>query len=177
MPREHEEGAEQVCREALRGGRKALTSRAFVGAVQAVHDPPRWMLRLDPGEDLFATLAAFAGREHVRAGVVLSGIGMLAKATVGFWNGQEYATTELAEPHELVALHGSIAEADGAPSLHLHAGLADRDHRLRGGHLVRATVGVLAEIAIEEFPGRVFGRPLDESFGLRRLDLDPGPHP
>lgn len=135
------------------------------------------MLRLHEGEDLFPALEAFATRETVRAGVVVSGIGMLRSATVGYWNGQEYEWKETAEPMELVALHGSIAVVDGAPSVHLHVGLAGRDHRLVGGHLKRATVGVLGELYVETFPDRTFGRPMNESVGLRGLDLEPGPAP
>jgi predicted DNA-binding protein with PD1-like motif len=133
------------------------------------------MLRLDDGDDLFAQLRDFSGRHAVKAASVVEGIGMLKEAEIGYWNGQQYVPHRLSAPHELIALHGSIAEADGAPSLHLHAALGDPDHRVVGGHLLRATVGVLAELFVVSFPGRTFGRPLDETFGLRRLDLDPGP--
>ncbi len=145
--------------------------------MQTLHDGSRWMLRLADGDDLFGTLGEFARAERVRAGVVVSGIGMLKHCEVGYWNGQEYEFKELREPHELIALHGSIAVVDGAPSLHLHAGLADRGHQILGGHLRRATVGILGEIYVETFPGRTFGRPMNETLGLRGLDLDPGPEP
>jgi uncharacterized protein len=141
--------------------------------MQAVQDGTRWMLRLDQGDDLFETLGTFARDHGIRAAAVVSGIGMLKAATVGFWNGREYAMHPVPEPHELVAMHGSIAEADGNPSVHLHVALVGPDHRPVGGHLVRGTVWVLAEVLIEEFPGRRFGRPMDESLGLRKLDLEP----
>jgi uncharacterized protein len=133
------------------------------------------MLRLEDGQDLFATLVEWARREDIRAAAIVSGIGMFRSATVGYWDGTQYRPHELTVGHEVVALHGSIARADGAPSLHLHAGLAGPDHRLVGGHLMRATVGVLQEMVVEAFPGRTFGRPMVESFGLRMLDLEPGP--
>lgn len=135
------------------------------------------MLRLNDGDDLFGQLNEFATTAGVRAAAVLSGIGMLRRAVVGYWNGKEYEWNELSEPMELIALHGSIAVVEGAPSIHLHVGLADREHRLRGGHLQKATVGVLAEVYVETFPGRTFGRPMNESLGLRGLDLEPGPDP
>ncbi|MFZ1022680.1 MAG: DUF296 domain-containing protein [Thermoplasmata archaeon] len=132
------------------------------------------MLRLDDGQDLFDALRTLAEAEGLRAAVVISGIGMLKRATVGYWNGSEYQPQELREPHELISMHGSIAENDGEPSVHVHVGLVGSDHRCVGGHLLQATIGVLAEVYLETFPGRVFGRPLNESFGLRMLDLDPG---
>lgn len=156
-------------------GATALPAPDLTISMQQVRDGPRWMLRLDDGQDLPATLASFATEHSVRAGVIVSGIGMLKAGTVGFWDGQQYQPRELTEPHELVGLHGSIAESDGAPSIHLHAALADRHHALTGGHLLRGTVGVLAEVYVEVFPDRAFGRPLNESLGLRSLDLQPGP--
>jgi uncharacterized protein len=163
------------------GGQLPFASRATsiatleVGRpMQAVRDGARWMVRLDDGQDLFESLAEFARREDLRAAVVIAGIGMVRRATVGYWDGTQYQPHELTVPHEVVALHGSIARADGAPSIHLHMAAAGPDHRLVGGHLMRATVGVLQEIVLDTFPGRTFGRPLVESFGLRMLDLEPG---
>jgi uncharacterized protein len=145
--------------------------------MQAIHDGTRWMLRLDDGQDLFEALTGFAAKEQVTAGAILFGIGMFRKATFGYWDGKQYQPHELAVPHEVVALHGTIACSDGAPSVHLHGAVAGPDHHLVGGHLLRATVGVLQEMAIETFPGRAFGRPLVESWGLRMLDLEPSSNP
>ena len=145
--------------------------------MQTTHDGTRWMLRLDDGQDLFGALTGFAEKEDVKAGTILFGIGMFRAAAIGYWDGSQYRPQELTVPHEVVGLHGTIARSDDAPSLHLHAALAGPDHRLVGGHLLRATVGVLQEVAIDTFPGRTFGRPLVESWGLRMLDLEPGAHP
>lgn len=142
--------------------------------MQTVREGDRWMLRLDDGQDLFATLTEFARREDIEAAVVVSGIGMVQRATIGYWDGTRYQTQELSVPHEVVALHGSIARADGVPSIHLHLAAAGPDHRLVGGHLMQATVGVLQEILLVAFPGRTFGRPMSEVLGLRMLDLEPG---
>jgi predicted DNA-binding protein with PD1-like motif len=142
--------------------------------MQVVREGTHWMLRLDDGQDLFETLSGFARREDLRAAFVVAGIGMVRRATIGYWDGTRYQPHEITVPHEVVALHGSIARADGAPSIHLHIAAAGPDHRVVGGHLVQATVGALQEILLESFPGRTFGRPMNESFGLRMLDLDPG---
>jgi uncharacterized protein len=132
------------------------------------------MLRLDAGEDVFEQLTAFARRTGIRAGVIVQGIGMVSSVTIGYWNGKEYVNEEVSVPQEVIALHGSIAEVEGAPSLHMHGAFGGPDHRVIGGHLFRAKIGVLLELYIETFPGAVFGRPLDESLGLRKLDLAPG---
>jgi hypothetical protein len=145
--------------------------------MQALRDGSRWMLRLDDGQDLFEALSEFAVREDVRAGTIVFGIGMFRRATVGYWDGTQYRPHEISVPHEVAALHGTIARQDGAPSLHLHAALVGPDHHLVGGHLLRATVGMLQEVLIETFPGRSFGRPMVESFGLKMLDLEPPKEP
>lgn len=139
--------------------------------MQTVRDGTRWMLRLEDGDDLFDQLGRFAEQEDIRAAAVVFGIGMLRRGTIGYWDGTQYRPKELTGPHEVVGLHGTIARADERPSLHLHAALAGPDHVLVGGHLLRATVGVLQEVLVETFPGREFGRPMVESFGLRMLDL------
>lgn len=145
--------------------------------MQAVREGTRWVVRLDDGQDLFDALTEFAEREHVGAGAVLLGIGMFRRATFGYWDGQQYQPQELTAPHEVVALHGTIARAEGHPSIHLHGAVAGPDHRLVGGHLLKATVGMLQEVVVETFPSHTFGRPLVESRGLRMLDLEPGPDP
>jgi len=144
--------------------------------MQAVREGTKWVLRLDEGQDLFDTLTAFAEKEHVRAGAVLFGIGMFRRATFGYWDGTQYRPHELTVPHEVVALHGTIAWADGHPSIHLHGAVAGPDHHVVGGHLLRATIGVLQEVVLETFPSHSFDRPLEESIGLRMLDLTPGPN-
>ncbi len=145
--------------------------------MQAVREGTHWAVRLNEGDDLFGALTEFARKEGIRAGAIQFGIGMFSRATLGYWDGSRYQPHEIDVPHEVVALHGTIAEADGQPSIHLHAGLAGPGHRLVGGHLLKATVKVLQEISIDTFPGRAFGRPMVESVGLRMLDLEPGAHP
>jgi uncharacterized protein len=145
-----------------------------VPPVQAVRDGSAWLLRLDDGQDLFETLSSFASEHDVRAAAVGFGIGMFRRATVGYWDGEKYDPLEINTPHEVVGLHGTIARAEGRPSIHLHAALAGPNHALVGGHLLQATVGVVQELLVETFPGRAFGRPMVESFGLRMLDLEPG---
>ena len=145
--------------------------------MQTVHEGSRWIVRLDDGQDLFEALSSFAAREEIRAGTVVFGIGMFRAATFGYWDGKQYQPHELTVPHEVVSLHGTIARQDGVPSLHLHGAVAGPDHRIVGGHLLRATVGMLQEILVETFPNRSFGRPMVESYGLKMLDLDPPREP
>lgn len=141
--------------------------------MQAVSDGSRWMLRLAEREELPTVLADFARKHAVRAAAIPMGIGQLTTAKVGFWNGSEYVPRVVNTPVELVSLAGSIAEADGEPSIHLHVTLGTADHGAISGHLLSATVGLLVEMLVVSFPERRFDRPLDESVGVRRLELGP----
>jgi len=141
--------------------------------MQAVSDGTRWMLRLSTDEELLESLGALATAKGIRAAAVPMGIGQLKAARIGYWNGSEYEAREITEPVELVSLQGSIAEADGRPSVHVHAALGTRSHATLSGRLMRGTVGPLAEVLVAPFPTRAFGRPVDESTGLRLLDLEP----
>jgi uncharacterized protein len=143
--------------------------------MQVVGEGPRWMLRLETGEEILGTLGRWAGSVGVRAAAVPMGIGQLTQATLGFWNGQEYEKREVTSPVELIALQGSIAEAEGEPSVHLHAAVGDRAHATISGHVLRATIGLLGELLVVSFPDHRFERPMDESVGLRRLRLDAPP--
>jgi uncharacterized protein len=141
--------------------------------MQAVSDGPRWMLRLAEGERIPDAFADFARTNAVRAAAIPMGIGQLRGVRLAFWNGSEYVPRDLTTPVELVSLAGSIAEADGEPSVHLHATVGLADHSSVAGHLISGTVGLLLETMVVAFPGRTFARPFDESVGLRRLDLGP----
>jgi len=142
--------------------------------MQAVRDGTHWLLKLDENSDLFEAIAGFAEREGVHAATIPFGIGMFYEASFGYWDGARYQPHDLTGRQEVVALHGTIARADGRPSIHLHGAVSGADHRLVGGHVLRAKVGVLLELAVDTFPGRSFGRPMVESVGLRVLDLEPG---
>ncbi|MGI0151294.1 MAG: PPC domain-containing DNA-binding protein, partial [Thermoplasmata archaeon] len=109
--------------------------------MQEFGEGDRYVLRIDVGEDLFEEIAGLARRRGIRAGIVSEGIGLLSQATLGYWNGREYAPRELSGAYEIVSVQGSIAEEEGRPSVHLHAALAGPDQAVLGGHLMKGTVG------------------------------------
>ncbi len=130
------------------------------------------LAKLDDGEDLFPSILGIAERHGITSGMVLWGIGMLRDVELGYFNGATYERATYDEPQELLALHGSIA-ADPEVPLHLHVALAGRDHGVVGGHLFRARVAVLNEIAIRSFRTIRLGRALNPRSGLRELALEP----
>ena len=72
------------------------------------------------------------------------------------------------EPHELVALHGSISTKDEVV-IHIHCGLANSTHELIGGHLKSAKVCVINEILIKKLDNIELGRKLNPKTGLKEM--------
>ena len=126
------------------------------------------VLKLDDGEDLFENLNKAIEMFDIRSGFVLLGIGMLKEMEIGFFGGNEYSWKRLEEPHELIALHGSISTKDEV-IIHLHCGLANSDHEIIGGHLKAAKVCVINEILIKKLDDVELGRNLNPRTGLKEL--------
>lgn len=131
------------------------------------------MAKLEDGEDLFASLGQIVNKHRIESGSVLWGIGMVRDFEVGYFDGKEYRRRAFTEPHELLALHGSIAtRAD--PPFHLHLAAGNPTHAVVGGHLFRATVSTLNEICLARFDAIRLGRALSPRSGLRELVVEGG---
>jgi hypothetical protein len=127
------------------------------------------LIRLDPGEEVIAAMTAICDKEDIRLGIV-SGIGAVNKATVGLFNPvtKEYRSTTLEKDFEITSLTGNVSRMHGDVYLHLHATLADLDHKAFGGHLNAATVSATAEIWIDIVDGSV-DRQFSDKIGLNLL--------
>ena len=126
------------------------------------------VLKLDHGEDLFECLNRAIIEFEIRSGFIILGIGMLADAEIGYFAEEGYEWKKLGEPHELVALHGSIS-TKGEVVIHLHCALANRAHDIIGGHLKSAKVCVINEILIKKVNDIDLGRKLNPETGLKEL--------
>ena len=108
-----------------------------------------WALRLEPGEEIFETLSAFAEREHVRAGMS-SGLGAVGETELGFFvssNGSYVRRTFTGE-HEIGVLTGNFSELEGRPFPHCHIIIAGDDFIAHTGHLFRGVVSVTCEVQV-----------------------------
>jgi hypothetical protein len=111
--------------------------------------PYGYVLRLDPGEEIAATLAAFARRENVRGGLI-SGLGAVGETELGFFvrATSSYIRRTLTGEHEILALTGNFSDLEGEPFAHCHIIVAGDDFAAVGGHLFSAIVTVTCEIQI-----------------------------
>ncbi len=126
------------------------------------------VLKLEDGEDLFDCINKAIEDFDIKSGFIILGIGMLTDVEIGFFAKGGYEWLRLEEPHELIALHGSIS-TKGETVIHLHCGLANKNHDIIGGHLKRAKVYVINEILIKKLADVELGRNLNPATGLKEL--------
>jgi predicted DNA-binding protein with PD1-like motif len=120
--------------------------------------------RANPGASLLAAIEAAVASEHVRAAVIVSGLGALRRAV--FRNlkhfpaefpvkPQDRLYLEISRPMELVSLTGWIApQQGGAVEVHAHfsASMVENETVVTlGGHLTRETeCGIKVSVALLE---------------------------
>ena len=123
-------------------------------------------LRLDPGEEIHASLQALADTIDLNAAAVTSGIGRVRASVYGFMDDDHvYHRRTIEGGAELVALQGNLARhQDGQAFTHLHVVLSDDDLVPAAGHLFEATVHVTAEIHLRRMDAALAMRcPLENS--------------
>jgi uncharacterized protein len=136
--------------------------------VESANEGSTIMIKLNEGEDVFASLEQLCRQREVDSGAIHWGIGMLQQLELGFFTPAGYEKKLYKDRHELLAFHGSISmKAD--PKFHIHAAVAGRDHGVFGGHLFRAKCGVVNEICIERFDSLRMNRRLNPVSTLNEL--------
>lgn len=81
-----------------------------------------FVLVLEPGEEAFGAIRAFAAREGID-GAQVTAIGAFSSAVVGFFDfdRKDYARIPVDEQCEALSALGDIArDEEGMPSLHMH---------------------------------------------------------
>jgi predicted DNA-binding protein with PD1-like motif len=131
----------------------------------------RYVLRLDPGEDVVASLATFADERNVHAAWV-SGIGSLDSVVLGFLDPKEkvYIKRTFDERMEIGSLTANVGVADGKPFVHAHAVVSPRELLAYAGHLHEGRVGVVVELFVTSMQGAL-ARAVDPATGFARLVL------
>jgi predicted DNA-binding protein with PD1-like motif len=124
--------------------------------------------RLKPGQDLRKELLAFAKREGLKAGAVVTCVGSLTEVSLRYANREGAAVRQ--GRFEIVALVGTVDPSGG----HLHLCVADRDGVAFGGHLTDGClVYTTAEVVVGELTGLEFRREPDRTFGYDELAVYP----
>ena len=118
----------------------------------------RYLLRLDPGDELIASLRLFASEEDVQSGFI-TGLGSTASAVMSWLDPEsgEYIRRKFEEPMEIGNLTGTITVAadDGRPFVHMHAVLAPRELLAYSGHVHEARTGAVMEVLVTTFDVKI----------------------
>lgn len=126
-----------------------------------------YVVRLPFGCDLLEALTAICNERDIRLGRI-SGIGAVRRANIAYYDqrARQYLSLSIDEPHEIVSLTGNISLKEGAPFVHAHVVLANKNGEAIGGHLNSGTEVFACECVIEAFRGPSLERRYDEQTGL-----------
>ena len=125
-------------------------------------------IRLDDGEDFYPALKRIFVAEGISTATLVSAVGMLRQAELGWFDGTQYQVRSCLEPHEILGLTGTVnLKTDGTIYIHVHGSLGDGQHRAFGGHLIRGRVCQACEL--------VFCLPQGLTFYRKRLDPEDPP--
>ena len=125
------------------------------------------MLRLDPGEEIVASLTRLVEQEQVQLGSVTA-IGAANDVTIGIFSTQEkqYHARRYQGDYEISALVGNVTRKEGEPYLHLHITIGNPvTGEVHAGHLTSATISAALELFLQVWDGQV-GRKFSDQVGL-----------
>ncbi len=130
---------------------------------------PVHILRLDDGEDIIDSILKSA-RDSRSTMLICTGLGMITDFELGYFEKGEYISKSYSEPHELLSIQGVIS-GYGEHRVHIHVSVADREHRMFGGHLLRGKVWMANEIGILRLDGVRSTREIDPEKKVAMLNL------
>ena len=126
-----------------------------------------FMGKLAHGVDLLEEITKICVDQDICLGSV-EALGAVKKARLGYYNqqDQEYHFLDLNQTLEITNLTGNISIKDGAPVVHAHVTLSDKDGHAYGGHLASGTIVFACEVVIQVLDGAKFERGSDQVTGL-----------
>ena len=131
-----------------------------------------YVLRLDPGEEIVASLTRLVEEEKIELASV-SALGAANDVTIGIFNTTEkqYHSQRYQGDYEISALVGNVTRKDGEPYLHLHITIGNPvTGEVHAGHLSSATISATLEMFLQVWDGRV-GRKFSDTVGLNLLEF------
>lgn len=129
------------------------------------------VFRLVPGQDLRQEIDAFVAKKKIKAGVIISCVGNLKKATLRMANANFTKEFNDNDTYEIVSLVGTCEVGNS----HLHIAISDVGGKVFGGHVkLGCVVGITAEVVIGELSKTRFLRKFDKSTGYNELVVKRG---
>lgn len=131
-----------------------------------------YLLSIEPGEDIIATLNVFAVEEKIPAGT-FSAIGAVLGVELGYYelSEKQYHWKVFEGTIEIVSATGNIAWLDGSPIVHMHGVFSGTDFIAFGGHVRRAVVSAACEVVLVVHDDKLI-RSHDDVTGLNLWNIE-----
>ena len=145
----------------------------YMATIREVNAVKMFMGKLAHGADLLEEITEICIEQNICLGRI-EALGAVQKARLGYYNQQDhrYHFFDLDQTLEITNLIGNISIKDGAPIVHAHVTLSDKDGHAYGGHLAPGTIVFACEVAIQALDGPSFERGLDQKTGLPLWKMD-----
>ncbi len=125
-------------------------------------------IRVQQGKDLVQEIDRILLEYDIEAGVVLSGVGGLAKSKIRVPVIDGNLVYIYPKDLEIVSLNGTVSKH----GCHLHISGSDIKGKVWGGHLKQGSiVRMTCELVIGIVPGTKFTREMDEQTGYKELRI------
>ncbi len=130
-----------------------------------------YILRIDKGEMVHATLHEFCNRHDIK-NALIQGIGAVEFVRCGWYDLQNrsYKFQEYQELVEVASYMGNVLQKESGPFIHAHAVFSDVDNQTFAGHVDEMRVGVVFEVVLTPLHSNI-KRTYDEATGLYLMDL------
>lgn len=130
-----------------------------------------YILKLEKGEELLETLGAFVAQKRLPS-AFFQGIGTIENVELGYFNSTKKTCIQKSfnSQYELLSLSGNVSIESDIPFVHAHVVLSDDKFQSIGGHLLKGTVTLTAEIFL--FPvDMALIRKSNEKLNFKELEL------
>jgi hypothetical protein len=118
--------------------------------VQIGKSPRVFQVNLTKGDEVVSGMTDFAEKYHLKTSQVTA-VGAFSSATLAWTDPVKRAFKKIPIDSEVeVVFNGSITVRDGKPNFHAHVICVFPDGSTKGGHLIEAHVGIIAEIFVTE---------------------------
>ena len=126
-------------------------------------------IRLFPEESVNKQLTEACKKHNIKTAVVISGIGQLKNAQLGYFKGKgDYSPKTFDRPLEILSLTGNILRQEDEYLPHLHAVLGDENKNTVGGHFIDGEISITGEIVLLKTDLKI-NRKLNEETGLKDI--------
>ena len=126
-----------------------------MATIREVNAVKMFMGKLAHGADLLEEITKVCIDQSICLGRI-EALGAVQKARLGYYNQQDhrYHFFDLDQTLEITNLIGNISIKDGAPIVHAHVTLSDKDGHAYGGHLAPGTIVFACELQFKPWTGQ-----------------------